>query len=86
MRKGKFADEPLKTLSLFDRIQVFPLDVLNQPNDERMLIINVLQKNRNLFEPSELCSTQATFASKNLIISVVQRANKNRAEKPLFSN
>jgi len=58
MRELEFADQALHPARLLERIEVFPLDVLDQRHGERRRIRNVPHQDRHLASPAIFAARQ----------------------------
>ncbi|MNN29487.1 hypothetical protein D3C81_1430910 [compost metagenome] len=67
VRKPELADQAHDALRLFQRVQVFALDVLDQRHRGRGLVGHVLDQHRHLVQARELRRAVTTFARDDLV-------------------
>src|SRR5580704_12099874 len=66
MREGEFLDQPLERARLVSGTQLLALNVLDQRNRERFLIVELANDRRDVGESRELGSSQAALAGDDL--------------------
>ena len=81
----EFVHQLTKTSSFFDRVEISPLNVLDQSDFEHLLVVHLPDHHRNLVEPRSLRSSPAAFAGNDLkSVRIVRiRANKKRLNDPV---
>jgi hypothetical protein len=67
MREVEFANQPVECARFFERIQVFPLNVLHQRRRYGRIIVNISDDCRNLCQSCHLCGTPAPLAGHDLV-------------------
>ena len=67
MSQVKFTNKPVQRPRLFQRIEVFTLDILDKRQRDRRLVRDVPNYRRDLGETSQLRRTPATFTGNDLV-------------------
>ena len=75
---GAALHEAAIPVSLFDGIQVASLNVLDQSQFQGLIVVGLLNTNRNLLQPCGLRSLPTTLTGNDLIGSVGHLAYQNR--------
>ena len=78
-------DQLLIATSLFDRGKVRPLQILDKSKLKDILVRNLSNNNRNLFETSKLGSLIPTLASDDFVV-VANFANQKRLKDTILFN
>jgi hypothetical protein len=89
MREIELVEQAAHAVSLFQRIQVFTLDILNERHDGGVFVSNLAHQHRHFCQAGQLCRAETPFASNNFILSGAlssQRAHQNRLHDPLSAN
>ena len=66
LRQVKFIDQALEGPRLFNRVEVFPLNILNQCYLERRFVADFSDDRRYSVEAGALCCAPSPFASEEL--------------------
>ena len=66
--EAEIGDQALDALRLFQRIQVFALDVLDQRHRGGGLVVHVAHQHRNLLQAGQLRGAEAAFAGDDLVL------------------
>ena len=85
VRHRKLIDQPLQALRLFQRIEVFALNVLDQRHGQSRLVGNLADQRRHFGEPGQLRRAPAPLAGNDLVAvaRAAQGAHENRLHQPL---
>ena len=83
VRQLEFLDQARNALRLFERIEVFALNVLDQRQGERRLIRHAAHQRRNVLEARTLRGAPAAFAGDDLETRAVDRAHQDRLHDAL---
>jgi hypothetical protein len=81
MGKTKTTDELAVTLSFFDRIQVFALEILYECKAEHLLIGHFADISRDRRPPEVACGAESSFAGDQLKPPVFSWPNRDRLKK-----
>ena len=84
----EFIDQALIALRLFDRRQIFALNVFDQRDLKCFLVVEVLDNDRNFGQSRQLRSAPAALAGNNLVAirRVTVAAHQNGLQDPVFTN
>ena len=82
--EGKLFDEALDALSLFDGVQIFALDVLDERDGKRVLVVDGADDDRDPFESGQARRAGAALARDDFIARSAHGAHENRAQHALF--
>ena len=83
MGQLELADQSLNSLCLFERVEVFALNVLDQRHRGRGFVGHVLDEHRHLVEPGQLGGANPAFAGDDFIALRADGADQHRLHDPL---
>ncbi len=83
MRQVELAYQAIQRASLFERIQVLALDVLDKRHRNRRLVRNLLDDRRDFVESGHLGGAPAAFAGDDLVAAVADRPGDDRLHDAL---
>ncbi len=86
VRKTKLIEQTLDTLRFFERIEVFPLNVLNQRHRSGGLIGHIPDQHRHLIETSKPRCAETALTGDDLVFIRRDRSHKNRLHQALRAN
>jgi hypothetical protein len=78
--KSEFIDEALITFGLFDRIEVRPLEVLNERYRQERLVLDRTHKCRNRF-PAQFCGGSESALTSDKFVSLSARSDEDWLKK-----
>ena len=64
--QAEFLDQPAETFSLFDRVQILPLEVLHQGGGHRLLVRHIAHQHRQFVQAGLLGGAPAPLAGDDL--------------------
>ena len=82
LRVPEFADQPFVSFGLFDRVQVLPLDVLEDRDFQRLLIVEVADNDGYFVKPRLLGGAPAPLAGDDLKAIAALWTNHDRLDQP----
>ena len=86
VRKAEFVHQTLQTLRLFNRIEVFALDIFNQAHRQRLFVANALNHHWNFGQPRQLTGTPPALAGNQFVLRQAVLAHDNRLDHALRFN
>ena len=86
MREAEFVHQALQTLGLFNRIEVFALDVFNQTHRQRRFVADAFNHHRNFGQTRQLAGTPTAFAGNQFVLRQAVLAHNNRLNHALRLN
>jgi hypothetical protein len=73
----------LQAVGLFQRVEVFTLDVLDQGHHRGGFVRHVAHQHRHLVQPGQARGAGAALAGNDLVAATGQRAHQHRLHHPL---
>ena len=86
MREAEFVHQTLQTLSLFNRIEVFTLDIFNQAHRQCRFVADAFNHHRNFGQTRQLAGAPTALAGNQLVLRQAVLAHDNRLNHALRLN
>src|SRR5690349_16436229 len=85
---AEFLDQAAVALAFLDRVEILPLDVLDQRDLGRAAIVHLADDHRNLVQPCRLRRAPAPLTGKNLVAIGLRRiaAHEDRLQDSLLAH